>query len=252
MTLDYFKQNNGYEINGIWYPRVTSICKIIAKPGLERWLANQKNFFAMQQKRKKIVGWGRTVHETVEKVFLGKIPRVSSQIQPSLDAFLEWLQKHRIDVFGIEKRVLSNHHLYSGTLDILTKIDGKLGILDLKTSKEIWDDYFIQTAAYFQAFNEDSTNKAKTYWILRIDQFQKCELCGARKREKGGEPEIKKNNKNCRHKWGKTKGVCEIKEVNNHQMYLETFLSAKRLWEFSNRQFLSQIENYPRRNLFKI
>ena len=251
MTVNYFKGKSGYEINGIWYPRVTSICSIIAKPGLEIWLANQRSYAAMQAKRKKIVGWGRLVHEIIEQILLGRMPRVNPDVRPSIDAFLDWFKKHKVDIFGIEKRVTSNKHLYSGTLDVLSKIDGKFGILDLKTSKEIWDDYFIQIAAYFQAFNERAEEKAKTYWILRIDQYQECRLCGARKREKGGEPDIKRNNKNCNHRWTKPKGICEFKEVNNHQLYINTFLSAKKLWEFANRQWLAQIENYAGNEIVK-
>jgi hypothetical protein len=53
MNLEYFKWNNGYEINGIWYPRVKSICRIIAKPALERWIANQGSFDAMEEKEER-------------------------------------------------------------------------------------------------------------------------------------------------------------------------------------------------------
>lgn len=252
MVNNYFKYSHGYEIGGAWYPRVTSICDIIAKPGLERWLANQGSFDLLQKKMKKIVGWGNNVHETIEKILLGKLPKVNPLIEPSIEAFLKWFKNHRVDVLGIEKRVVSKDHFYSGTLDVLAEIDGKLGILDLKTSKRIWDNYFVQTAAYLNAYNEEGGGKAETCWILRVDQYQRCKLCGAVKREKGGEPEIKNSSKNCRHKWGEVKGICRLKEINNSKMYVETFLNAKRLWEFSNRRSLANIENYPGRGYLKV
>ena len=252
MTVDYFKSKHGHEVNGFWYPRVTSICGVIAKPGLERWLANQKNFKAMQEKRKRVMNWGRLVHHTIEKILLGRVPKIDPQILPSIHAFLEWFKSHRVDVFGIEKRVLSNEHFYSGTLDVLTEIDGKLGILDLKTGKYIYEDSFIQTAAYFKAYNEKVNKKAKTCWILRIDQYEECKLCGAQKRNKTGEAEIKRDKKNCNHKWKKVKGIFELKEIDNPKIYVETFLTAKKLWEFSNRARLSQIRNYPRREYLKV
>jgi hypothetical protein len=248
MAPKYLKWNNGYEIGGFWYPRVTSICKIIRKPGLDKWLANQGSFSAMKRKRKKITEWGTSIHDTIEKIMLGRIPKINPAIRPSIDAFLEWFKKHRIDVFGVEKRVLSKKHFYSGTFDVLAEIDGKTGILDLKTSREIWDDYFIQTAAYFQAHNEGMFKKANTYWVLRIDQYQECKLCGAKKRDKGGEPQINGEGKKCAHKWKKLEGVCELKEVHDKQAYIDTFLTAKKLWEFSNREWLSKIPNYPGRN----
>ncbi len=245
MTPSYFKAKHGYEIDGLWYPRVTSICRIIAKPALEKWLANQKSFSAMERKRKKIIEWGILVHETLEKILLGENTTISPKIRPSVDAFLDWLQRHKVRAFEAEKRVLSKKHFYSGTLDVLAEIDGRLGILDLKTSSEIWDDYFIQTAAYFQAYNEKNSKKAKTYWILRVDQYQKCMLCGAEKRNKNGEIDIKKNNKKCNHEWSDPKGVFELREVKNKQIYITTFLNAKKVWEFANRHLLSKITNYP-------
>lgn len=250
MAPTYFKLRNGYEINGLWYPRVTSICNIIAKPGLERWLADQESFAVMQVRRKKVTDWGSLVHEIVEKILLGKKPNINPVIQPSIDAFLDWLNNNKIKVLGVEKKVLSKDHSYAGTLDILAEIDGRLGVLDLKTSKEIWNDYFIQTSAYVQAYNEKSAEKAETHWVLRIDQYQECVLCDAKKRDKSGEPVIKGRNKNCIHKWSPVKGAWQFKEVKDHQVNINTFLAAKKLWELSNRSSLSRIENYPKR--FKV
>jgi hypothetical protein len=219
MSANYFKKKNGYEIEGFWYPRVTSICKIIAKPGLERWLANQPSFASMQRKRKRLTDWGKDVHDIIETILMGR-------------------------------RVISKDHSYSGTLDVLAEIDGKMGILDLKTSRDIWDDYFIQAAAYFNAYNESARKKARTYWIMRVDQFQPCKLCGAERRVKSGEVKIKKNKRGCRHKWEKPQGVCELYETGKKELYVEAFLTAKKLWDFSNRQSLSQIDNYPERDRF--
>ena len=245
INLEYLKNKNGYEIDGIWYPRVTSICNIIAKPGLEKWLANQGSFTAMKIKRRKIANFGTLVHNTIEQIVKGESLKVPSVVRPSINAFLQWLEKHQVRVLEIEKRILSENYNYSGTLDLLAEINGKLGILDLKTSSNIWDDFFVQTAAYFQAYNEKSTKKAKTHWILRVDQYQECVLCGAKRRKKGDVVSIKKGSKICNHKWSEFKGLCRFKKVKDHQTYFETFLTAKKLWELCNRDWLSQIKNYP-------
>jgi len=246
MDLEFLKEKNGYEINGVWYPRVTSICSIIAKPGLEKWLANQGSFTAMQKKRRKIANFGILVHDTVEKILIGENPTIHPIILPSINAFSEWLNSHKVKILDIEQRILSKEHSYSGTLDVLSEIDGELGILDLKTSSGIWNDFFIQTAAYLQAHNEQNSKKAKTHWILRIDQYQECVLCEAKKREKGGVISIKRGENNCNHKWSEFKGVCKFKKVDDHQTYLKMFLTAKKLWELCNRDWLSQIKNYTK------
>ncbi len=245
MSPKLFKRKNGYEIDGLWYPRVTSICNIIAKPGLEIWLANQPSFIAMQRKRKKITEWGILIHETIEKILLKENPEIKPNIRPSIEAFLDWLSDNKVKPLGIEKRVFSKQNTYAGTFDVLVELNNKLGILDLKTSKEIWNDYFIQTAAYFSAYNERNKKKAKTHWILRIDQYKQCKVCGARRRDKLGEISIKGGKRYCRHIWNSVKGECEFQKVKDHKSFLDTFLAAKKLWELSNRQLLSQIDNYP-------
>jgi len=246
MSPKLFKQNNGYEIDGLWYPRVTSICSIIAKPGLERWIANQPSFAAMERRRKKITDWGILVHNTIEDILLDKTPKINPIISPSIEAFFDWLNSNEIKVIDIERRVFSKEDVYAGTFDILAELNGNLGILDLKTSKDIWDDHFIQTAAYFNAYNKENKQKAKTHWILKINQYRKCEMCGAERRDKSGDINIRGGKRFCRHIFGKIKGYCELKKVNNHKPFIDVFLSAKKLWEFSNRDKLSRIENYPK------
>ena len=248
MNANYLKRYYGHMVNGFWYPRVTSICGIISKPGLENWIASQGSIYAMKKKKKELTDWGNIIHDTIETIFLGKMPEIDARICPSINAFLDWMKKHKIDIDGVEQRIVSKKHAYSGTLDVLARIDNKLGVLDIKTSKKIWDEHFIQTAAYFQAYNEKARKKIDTHWVLRIDQYQKCSLCGAEKRKKSKEPDISGGKKRCQHKWGKIKGVCEMKEVEDHEYFASAFMNAKKLWEFSNRDWLSQIRNYPNRN----
>ncbi len=250
MQAKYLKKHYGHRVNGFWYPRVTSICNIVSKPGLENWFASQGSVYAMKKRRKELTEWGDLIHETVESILLGRMPKIDSKICPSIDAFLEWMKNHKIDVEGIEQRVISKKHYYSGTLDVLAKIDNKFGVLDIKTSKSIWDDHFMQTAAYFEAYNEKGKKKAETQWVLRIDQYQECKLCGARKRKKGKEAKIKGGKKKCEHEWTDIKGVCEIKEVKKPTYYKKAFLNAKKLWEFSNRKWLSKVRNYPNRSKY--
>jgi hypothetical protein len=244
MDINFFKNLNGYEIEGLWYPRVTAIVKVIAKPGLERWLAKQGSVAAMEEKRKKITGFGHLVHDTIEKILMGEAPQVDSLILPSVEAVSRWLAAHRVRVLDVERRVVSRQHFYAGNIDVLAEIDGRFGIVDIKTGAQFWDDYFIQTSAYFQAHNEGDIKKAETHWILRVDQYQECKECGAVKRQKGGEYEIKGGYLSCPHQWSELKGVCELQEVDDHPTYIEIFLTAKKLWEMINREQLAQIENY--------
>lgn len=244
INIDYFKAKNGYEIEGLWYPRVTSICKVIAKPGLERWLAKQGGLAAMSETRKNITRFGSRVHDSIEKILMGEDPIIDESIKPSISAFLDWYQNRKVKALDVERRIVSRKHIYAGNIDVLAEIEGKFGILDIKTSDKVWDDHFIQTAAYFQAYNEGNLRRAETYWILIVDQYKECIYCGAKARDKGGEMEVKEGADFCQHQWKEFSGVCELNEVKDHDFYLEVFLTAKKLWELTNRDILKQIENY--------
>ena len=124
-------------------------------------------------------------------------------------------------------------------------IDGKFGVLDIKTSQAIYRDYNLQTAAYVEALKNQYQN-LQTRWILRIDQVQVCNRCGAVRRLKGGREKIR-NNKNgavCpegQHDWSELRGDIELKEFPYWQNDFEAFLAAKKLWEWENQYWLEKI-----------
>ena len=75
---------------------------------------------------------------------------------PSIIAFAEFIEKKNIQVDRdfVEHRLVNFEHRYAGTLDAIAMIDGKLGILDIKTSQEIYRDYNLQTSAYIAAMRD--------------------------------------------------------------------------------------------------
>lgn len=246
MDIQWFKSINGYEIGGLWYPRVTAIVKIIGKPGLENWLAKQGSVEAMREKKRRITGFGNLVHDTLGKILMGEDPAIDASIAPSVNAFRDWLKSHKVKAMDVERTTVSGKYGYAGNIDVLTEIDGRFGILDIKTTDRVWDDHFIQTSAYFQAHNEGDLKKAETHWVLRVDQYEECNNCGAKRREKGGEWEVKGEKRNgfCPHEWLAVRGVCELKEADEPELYFEIFLTAKKLWEMVNRELLAGVENY--------
>jgi len=252
MTLEYFMRKYGHEVGGLWVPRVTAITDIMAKPGLLKYYAAQQSYAAAQIKLRNSANWGTLTHETIEKILKGEKPEIHPKILPSIEAFLEWKSQHQIKILDpendIEKLIFHPEELYAGRMDALIEIDGKLGVLDVKTGTGIWEEYFLQTAAYLGAYNNISKEheKAQTRWILRVDQFQECVFCGAKKREKSGEEVIKGGDPFCNHKFTEPKGFVEFKELPNFEHDFEAFLNAKRLWEWYYREYLSQIENYPK------
>lgn len=63
-----FKDDNGYEIDGIWYPRVTSIVGIKAKPALYHFYAALPDFKTGEAIKAKSAEEGTLIHETIEAI----------------------------------------------------------------------------------------------------------------------------------------------------------------------------------------
>ena len=251
-NLKHFKELAGYEIDGSWYPRVTKIVEIKAKPALYRFYAEMNSFQEGEDIKAKSASEGTLIHETVEDILTGKSPAIDDSVRPAVDAFLEFVDKNRIQVDPeqVEKRIVNFDERYAGTLDALALIDGKFGVLDIKTSQAIYRDYNLQTSAYVAALEKDFKN-LQTRWILRIDQVKTCKRCGATLRPKGGRDKIRlawdpkdKNvrakSETCEHEWSDLRGEVELREFTYWKEDFKAFLGAKKLWEWENEFWLRQ------------
>lgn len=245
MTLDYFKQRYGYEIEGMWMPRVTAVTSLVSGAPM---------MFRMRE----AADWGTLVHETIGSMLKGEEIQVDPRITPSLNAFSDWKRDYHMEIAkpqeSIEKRVFDPENLYAGTVDLVCKVQGTLGILDLKTSTVIREEHALQTAAYFFAYNQgvSSSSQCKTRGIVRIDQYQECKGCFAKTRHKGRREVVSGGNPMCNHQWGEIKGEVEFKELQEHEEDLRAFLAAKELWEWYHRSWLKRISNYPKKVTQKI
>jgi hypothetical protein len=246
-TADGFKETCGYTIDDAWYPRVTKIISIKAKPALYRFYAEAENFKAGQDISRKSAEEGTLIHSAVEKILVGERPEVDLSIAPAINSFLKFLDRKNIQATPelVEKRVVHHDHRYAGTVDALALIDGKFGVLDIKTSQAIYRDYNLQTAAYMDALKNNFSN-LQTRWILKIDQIQTCNQCGAVRRVKGGREKIRaaKNDVSPtphEHEWSELRGDIELQEFPYWQNDFEAFLGAKKLWEWENEYWLKKI-----------
>ena len=254
-TREQFEKENGYEIDGVWFPRVTRILEIKAKPGLDRFLREVGDYTSAETIKVKSAQEGSRVHEVAERILAGGEIDVPEEIRPAMDSLSSLVRERGIIVFPefIERRVWSERHRYAGTIDSLAMIGGKIGVLDIKTSHGFYPEFNLQTAAYVSAFQEIVVRKAlgcsfsvETRWILKINQHVECMRCSATKRVKGGHTKVRENGgsgSRCGgdggHKWGPVVGDVDIREFPyNIHSDIRAFLSAKVLWEWENEYWL--------------
>lgn len=255
--INHFKRECGYEVNGVWMPRVTKILDIKAKPGLDIFFKEVGDYSSAEDIKNKSAEEGIKLHGAIQGLFTGSTDPIPEEVRPAVIAFQEFNQTRKIELHPefVEQRIWSERHKYAGTIDALAMVDGKFGVLDIKTSSGFWPEYNLQTAAYASALQEFEVKKIlslpqdiQTRWILRIDQQKACRRCSATLREKGGRAKIRNGRSNgsvpCSadlHEWGELRGEVEIREFPYFYNDMKAFVAAKILWEWENGYWLRQV-----------
>lgn len=155
--------------SGRAYPSVTSVLGILGKAEILAWRARvgeeEANKVSARAARR-----GTAIHSLCEDYLLNKevTPgpfdlEVFNSIKPYLD---------KIDnIHCLETQLYSNYLQVAGTVDCIAEYNGRLAVIDFKTSKRVKsrDDihsYFMQTAAYAVMFEERTQVPVDTLVII--------------------------------------------------------------------------------------
>lgn len=158
-----------YTINGKSYCRVTKTLSIIAKNGLFGWyMAVGKRKAESIIKDRQVLG--TQVHSLFENILKDKkisVEGLRKEIQEDIKLFKIFKYNTDLDPDALEQRLWSDEYGYAGTADFIGKYStwkpycvrghdrgfkDDLVIGDWKTSRDIYDDYWLQLAAYVYAF----------------------------------------------------------------------------------------------------
>lgn len=113
---------------------------------------------------------GTEVHEWIEKYVSGGKSEMPDRKEAiiGINAFLDWEKDNKVKFISSERAVYSRKHDFMGKMDIEAKVNGKLCLIDIKTSNGIYNTYNMQTAAYVKADEEESGKKYHGRWIIRL------------------------------------------------------------------------------------
>src|SRR5688572_6799321 len=95
-SLSNFRERAGYEIDGVWYPRVTAIVSIKAKPALYRYYAQMPGIREAEEAKERSAEEGSRVHDAVEAIFKGHQPIMDEITRPPIEAFYEFLRNTHV------------------------------------------------------------------------------------------------------------------------------------------------------------
>ena len=116
---------------------------------------------------------GHRVHEIVHDFGQG-LPVVlddePDQVKRGVQAFLSWGERSGLIFTEGEQTVWSDDLDTAGTLDALGLIGGTLAVLDWKTSRAIYPEYFVQASVYAHCYEEMHKQRVGSVWIVRFDK----------------------------------------------------------------------------------
>lgn len=161
-----------------YVPSVTWITEFYPKGiAFYKWLAN-KGWDEAESIKQAAGDKGSKVHEAIERLIDGLKVKMTDKVlnkatgeqdELSLEeweclvSFKSWFDKVTPKVITKESVVFKDSD-YAGTIDLVCEIDGKVWLIDFKTSAYIWPSHKLQVSAYKHAY----TNKIDHLGILQL------------------------------------------------------------------------------------
>jgi hypothetical protein len=189
---------------------VTTVLSVVNKPALIQWAVNQaidhlrsrlydggefdvddlERFldeakYAHKFVKQEAADIGNGAHHWLEDYWLQKMKAAESgedfavpplpehpQVRNCVEAAIKWIEEHDIKPLIIEKPLYSRVHQVAGRMDKLALVDGRLAVVDWKSSTGLWPEYILQTAAYASIYMEEFPEKQiQDRWLIKLGKY---------------------------------------------------------------------------------
>lgn len=174
--------DSSYQYNGTTVPRVTHILsEMLHEDSLMSW-SNYIGLYKHQKYNevlKRAADTGTYVHNAIEKKILqnktldeNEIPLyLRPEVISAYTAFCSWwdiITSQNYEVIYSEETLICPY--YGGTLDLLIKINGRIYLVDFKTSNHVGYKYYLQLAAYRRSLATERNIHIDGCIILRLSK----------------------------------------------------------------------------------
>jgi len=181
-------------------PSVTTILGELAKPSLIHWAWNLgTKGIDYRTFRDDLASIGTLAHGMIlahlKNEKLETRDYTASQIDLAENCFLkylEWEKQHQVEPLRVEEPLVSESLRFGGTPDFYGKIDGLITVMDFKTGKAIYDEYWYQLAGYGRLVSENMPGSLKidNYRTLNIGRDETEQFTEKQKTDLSTELEI--------------------------------------------------------------
>ena len=164
-----------YTKDGVLVKGVTTILNILNKQHLLKW-ANDLGLEGIKMSTyvDNLADIGTLAHAIISGSRTNTVVDYSDYSKNQIDIatvasdkFFKWQKANNLKHIKSEIKLVSDKYMFGGTADIYCDLDGKKTLIDLKTSKAVYGEAFIQTAAYKVLLEENGYPVDKVL-ILRI------------------------------------------------------------------------------------
>jgi len=157
-----------YLIDGKYVPSVTWVTDFYPKGvGFYKWLANH-GWDEAEALKSAAGDRGSKVHNAIDDLLDGKEVKHNSRYADSegveselttdeyeaIMSFKKWFDATKPKTIIHNQVVFSKEYDYAGTLDYVCEIDGKVWLIDFKTSANVYPSHEIQLSAYAEAYDK--------------------------------------------------------------------------------------------------
>lgn len=156
------------------YPSITTVLSEYNKKAIIEWRQRvgeeQANAISRQASSR-----GTRIHKLCEDYLNNKIPNFKTPLDEELFLSIVPELKKIDNIHAQEIRMYSDHLRIAGTVDCVAEHEGKLSVIDFKTSKRLKhkediENYFMQASAYAIMFEERfSIPVSKTVILIAVD-----------------------------------------------------------------------------------
>jgi hypothetical protein len=154
-----------------YFPSVTTILNAYPQSQhLTRWIADQ-GWNESQRIKSEAGERGTNVHQAIEHLLAGQnLNRLGSSLEEwwKISTFVDWYHDFKPEVLATEIALFSKKYKFAGRVDCIAKINGKITVIDWKTSGSIYDHYPLQFASYAQAVEENTDLKVEQTAVVQM------------------------------------------------------------------------------------
>jgi genome maintenance exonuclease 1 len=163
--------------SGNKYPSVTTVSSIFAKEGIIEWRKSVGEEEATKITTQAAVR-GTAVHKLCEDYINNDANYLTGHMPVNIESFNNikpLLDKSISNVVMLECPLYSDYLRVAGTVDCIAEWNGRLSIIDFKTSRKVkkrdWiENYFMQEAAYAVMFEERTGKKvSQLVTVIAVD-----------------------------------------------------------------------------------